>query len=218
MPSLPARLCAWLLAALRSRLWPRSLVLRRKLLARLPAPGASVRVLDVADNRVVALPPDLAPFRRLEVLNLQGNGLRAVPPGVAALAALTHLNLAFNSLTELPEEARPRGRAERRRCTPPPSPPSLPHTHTAPVVALSVSLRPFVQAGHLPRLVSLGLKSNQLRSLPPGFGSRLPCLVALYLTDNRLTALPAALGRLGSLKKLQAASNRLTSARARGPL
>ena len=89
----------------------------------------------------------------------------------------------------------------------------------------------------LPRLVSLSLTRNQLRSvdaiesscggggrrletldvghnlidaLPRHFGRSMPCLTSLVLTGNALRSLPDAVGRLARLRSLECAANKLT--------
>ena len=64
---------------------------------------ASLRRLEMPQNRLLAVPPAVLDCSALEVLDLSGNGIVELPEGVAALARLLELYLDENRLSEVPE-------------------------------------------------------------------------------------------------------------------
>lgn len=60
------------------------------------------------------------------------------------------------------------------------------------------------------RLESLDLSSNLIDALPRHFGRCLPRLTTLVLTGNGLRSLPDSVGRLSQLRSLECAANKLT--------
>ena len=62
-----------------------------------------LEVLNLAHNRLVALPPSLGQLARLKVLGLRSNALRALPTELGGLAALESLFLTHNRLAALPQ-------------------------------------------------------------------------------------------------------------------
>ena len=60
--------------------------------------------LDLCDNHLTALPPEIAQLTALTNLNLSDNHLTALPTGIAHLTALTALDLSYNHLTAFPPE------------------------------------------------------------------------------------------------------------------
>jgi hypothetical protein len=65
--------------------------------------------------------------------------------------------------------------------------------------------------GSLTQLRLLGLRSNELKSLPERLFARLSSLESLFLTENELTSLPESIGACLSLRKLQCGRNKLAS-------
>jgi len=60
------------------------------------------------------------------------------------------------------------------------------------------------------RLETLNLSNNLIDTLPRHFGRAMPRLTSLVLTGNGLLALPDSVGRMSQLKSLECAGNKLT--------
>jgi len=60
------------------------------------------------------------------------------------------------------------------------------------------------------RLEKLDLSNNLIDSLPRHFGSSMPQLTSLILTGNGLRVLPENIGRMSQLRSLECAGNKLT--------
>lgn len=65
---------------------------------------SALRVLDLHDNFITALPADIDELKSLQVLNVQNNKLKALPPAIGNLASLQSLNLQGNDLRYMPAE------------------------------------------------------------------------------------------------------------------
>ena len=63
-----------------------------------PALPATLRVLDLTANRLVAFPPLLLRLGQLAVLRVARQQLRALPSALSALVSLEELDAAYNSL------------------------------------------------------------------------------------------------------------------------
>ena len=142
--------------------------LAKNRIAALPAAiGSLSRLvrLDVSNNLLADLPFELARLTALDCLYLGGNALYKFPAVLCAMPKLRRLYLGANRLTELPDSIA--GMAE---------------------------------------LEVLYLGGNQLTSVHPAVGS-LQQLGVLYLGDNRLDTLPPSLGNLSSLRSLNLHGN-----------
>ncbi|NXG21854.1 LRSM1 ligase, partial [Grallaria varia] len=62
----------------------------------------TVKVLDLHDNQLTALPADIGQLTALQVLNLERNLLKSLPQSIGDLAQLQLLNVKGNKLKELP--------------------------------------------------------------------------------------------------------------------
>ncbi|KAM6110413.1 E3 ubiquitin-protein ligase LRSAM1 isoform 2-T2 [Pterocles gutturalis] len=62
----------------------------------------TVKVLDLHDNQLAALPADIGQLTALQVLNLERNLLKCLPQSIGDLAQLQMLNVKGNKLKELP--------------------------------------------------------------------------------------------------------------------
>jgi small GTP-binding protein len=60
--------------------------------------------LDLRDNRLTSLPPEIIKLTNLTYLDLRNNQLTSLPPEIIKLTNLTFLNLSYNQLTSLPPE------------------------------------------------------------------------------------------------------------------
>jgi hypothetical protein len=60
--------------------------------------------LNLSENQLTALPPEIGRLTALQSLTLRGNQLTALPPKIVRLTALQYLDLRWNQLTALPPE------------------------------------------------------------------------------------------------------------------
>lgn len=63
---------------------------------------ATLKVLDLHENKLTSLPEDLGKLASLQILNVEKNRLKALPNSIGDLRLLQTLNLKGNSLSELP--------------------------------------------------------------------------------------------------------------------
>jgi internalin A len=148
--------------------------------------------LDLSQNGLESLPPEIARLNKLTALDLGDNQLASLPPEFSKLTSLTHLDLGNNRLTSLPPEV----------------------TRLTSLIYLDLrnnrltSLPP--EFTRLTSLTYLDLWGNQLASLPPEI-ARLTSLTYLDLWNNQLASLPPEFSKLTSLTRLDLGSNRLAS-------
>uniref|UniRef100_A0A8W4FCP2 Leucine rich repeat and sterile alpha motif containing 1 n=1 Tax=Sus scrofa TaxID=9823 RepID=A0A8W4FCP2_PIG len=64
---------------------------------------ATIKVLDLHDNQLTALPDDIGQLTALQVLNVERNQLTSLPRSIGNLIQLQTLNLKDNKLKELPD-------------------------------------------------------------------------------------------------------------------
>ncbi|XP_068190751.1 E3 ubiquitin-protein ligase LRSAM1 isoform X2 [Antennarius striatus] len=64
---------------------------------------ASLKILNVEKNRLKALPDSIGSLRFLQTLNLKGNCLSELPSSVGSLSSLRTLDLSDNHITKLPQ-------------------------------------------------------------------------------------------------------------------
>ncbi|KAM9821100.1 E3 ubiquitin-protein ligase LRSAM1 [Neosynchiropus ocellatus] len=62
----------------------------------------TLKVLDLHENKIVALPDDIGKLSSLQILNLEKNRLKVLPDSIGELRLLQTLNLKGNCLKELP--------------------------------------------------------------------------------------------------------------------
>jgi hypothetical protein len=147
---------------------------------------SKLRELNISDNRLRRLPPELAACNRLHILDLYGNALEDTT-ALAELPALVTLDVASNRL-----------RAVGR----------LPSPATLTSLDLSSNLIASLPASisDLQALRRLDLSGNQLTSSSLAVLSRLP-LEELYLDDNKLESPPLDLVSLPTLRRFSALGN-----------
>ena len=175
----------------------------------------SLKTLDLGGNQLTTLPPEIGQLRRLQKVNLSENSLIEIPPEVGELVSLLSLDLRGNQLTALPPEISKLRRIQRldirgNHLS------QLPHE-----VAELTSLRELDlrrnQLTELPReigglvaLLGLDVGDNQLTGLPREI-FKLTRLQTLKLQGNQLTELPTDIGKLGSLQQLDLQRNKLNA-------
>ncbi|MBN2392473.1 MAG: GTP-binding protein [Anaerolineae bacterium] len=148
--------------------------------------------LDLSNEGLTELPPEIGRLTTLRSLNLSGNQLTALPPQIVRLVTLRSLYLGGNRLTALL--------------------PEISQLTTLQLLALSdnqLKLLP-PEIDQLTTLLSLNLRDNHLTALPPEIGW-LAALRELELNNNQLTTIPPEIGRLTALKFIDLGSNRLTA-------
>ncbi|GBE92899.1 COR domain-containing protein [Nostoc cycadae] len=149
-----------------------------------------VTELDLSNNQLSSLPPEICQLSNLSWLLIHNNQLSNLPLEICELAGLTLLGLDNNQLSSLPPEI---GQISN-------------------LISLSLggnqlgSLPP--EIGQLANLTDLYLHNNQLGSLPPEIG-QLANLTELYLDNNQLGSLPPEIGQLANLTGLYLENNQL---------
>uniref|UniRef100_A0A3Q3SPM1 Leucine rich repeat and sterile alpha motif containing 1 n=2 Tax=Mastacembelus armatus TaxID=205130 RepID=A0A3Q3SPM1_9TELE len=63
---------------------------------------ATLKVLDLHENKLISLPEDIGKLTSLQILNVEKNHLKFLPDSIGDLRLLQTLNLKGNSLSELP--------------------------------------------------------------------------------------------------------------------
>ena len=151
----------------------------------------NLRMLDLADNQLVALPTWLGQLTQLRDLYLSNNKLTYLPESTVNLKRLQTVLLDRNQLTELPEWL-----SRHKR-----------------LLRLDASGNKLVELpewlGQLTQLQTVAFSGNELTALPNCM-SQLSQIELLNLSDNELTELPAWLGQLIKLHILDLSGNQLT--------
>jgi len=146
--------------------------------------------LDLSNQEITELPPEIGRLQALQVLNLGENQLSQLPPEIGQLQALQSLFLRTNQLSHLPIEI---GQLQALQ--------SL-------ILWENQLSQLFPEIWNLPFLQTLNLGKNQLSHLHPEIG-QLQALQTLFLEKNQLNYLPTEIGRLKSLKTLNLRENHL---------
>jgi internalin A len=188
--------------------------------------------LDLSDQQLTALPPEIGQLTQLKVLKLGSkvlklgskewwkednptkNQLATLPSELFALANLTELDLSGNQLTALPPEI---GKltnlttltlGSNQLTALPPEIFTLSSLTTLDLSGnQSIALSP--EIGKLTNLTTLKLLGNQLTALPPELFT-LTNLTELDLRGNQLTVLPPEIGKLTNLTTLALSGDQLT--------
>jgi small GTP-binding protein len=180
--------------------------------------------LDLRDEEITELPPEIGRLTQLEKLSIgrkdwvppeKRNPLTKLPQEISQLTNLQELCLWSNQLIVLPPEIGQLTSLQSldlggNRLT------ALP-----PEIGQLTSLQHFYLGGNqltavspeiiqLTNLQSLDLRGNRLTALPPDT-SQLTNLQSLGLAGNQLTTLPPEIGQLTGLQSLDLRSNRLTA-------
>jgi len=175
--------------------------------------------LDLSNQGITKLPPEIGQLQALQKLHLSHNHLSQLPSEIGQLQTLEQLDLWNNQLNQLPPEI---GQLQtlqalylynNRHLSR--LPPQIGQLQTLKTLHLYNN-----QLSHLPpeiwqlqRLQSLHLGHNQLSHLPPEIG-QLNALQSLHLCRNQLSQLPPEVGQLKNLQVLDLKGNYLSSLRA----
>jgi hypothetical protein len=128
----------------------------------------NLQYLNVSRNQLSELPREIGNLTRLQVLNASGNQIDILPPELSRLQSLKQLNLATNLLKKLPPEI-----------------------------------------GKLTRLEFLDASENRLSQVPAALGLATN-LRTIYLRTNSLANLPLEIGKLKRLRDLDIDDNFFT--------
>jgi len=161
----------------------------------IPASLVHLVHLDVSNNHLATLPPDLVKLRHLRVLEARNNLLddASLPKDFRSMrASLRIVNLAGNEFETLPPQLCQLNRLK-----------SL-------FLGGNKIRRIPVEVEGLRSLETLYLGGNRLEHVPATLG-RLSHLRALSLCNNRLVSIPPTLANLKRLKSLSLHGNRLTT-------
>lgn len=171
--------------------------------------------LDLSDQRLAELPPEIGQLSELEFLDLSNNRLTSLPPEIGQLINLNNLSISDTQLTSIPPEIGQLINLERLFISDNPIA-TLPPEIGRLVNLKSLSL-PRNQLTELPLEINqlinlnlLGLGGNRFTDYPPGIG-QLVNLEHLFLWGIPARALPLELGRLTNLLELSLGDNPLTS-------
>ena len=130
-----------------------------------------ISTLNLADNNIEVLPPEIAQLTNLTVLSLRNNQLSTLPPEFAQLTNLTGLSLSDNQLSTLPPEIAQLTNLTRLFL----------HNNQLSILPPEIA--------QLTNLTQLDLYNNQLSILPPEI-AQLTNLTQLDLYNNPLTSPP----------------------------
>jgi tetratricopeptide (TPR) repeat protein len=153
-------------------------------------PDAVIK-LDLQNNGMRTLPPEIGRFRNLQYLNVSRNQLSELPREIGNLTKLQVLNASGNQIDVIPSELR---RLQ-----------SLKQLNLA--TNLLKKLPP--EIGNLTKLEFLDASENRLAQMPAAIGLAAN-LRTLYLRTNSLTTLPAEIGKLKRLRDLDVDDNFFT--------
>lgn len=172
------------------------------------------RELDLSDQGIIELPPEIGQLVKLQRLHLNGNQLHSVPKEIGKLVNLCDLTLSGNNLTSLPAEL---GQLVNLRRL---------YLHGNQLMFLPIELGQLTnlhelilsnnllivapaELGKLKKLQVLDISHNQLKTIPEGFG-HLKNLRELILKENQLTSLLSQVDKLVNLRLVDLSHNQIS--------
>jgi regulator of replication initiation timing len=158
--------------------------------AALRNPDAVIK-LDLSNNGMRSLPPEIGRFRNLQYLNLSRNQLLDLPPEIGRLTKLQVLNVTGNQLDQLPNEI---GNLVNLKQL---------------IVSQNFLKRIPPEVGKLTRLEFFDASENRLTQIPAALGLA-SSLRDIALRTNFIAFLPAELGKLKRLRTLDVDNNSFT--------
>jgi hypothetical protein len=169
--------------------------------------------LNLVQQQLKFLPPEIGYFTRLEQLDLSQNALEELPEEIGYLTKLTDLRLNNNLLQSLPNAIGHLTDLKNFQCSfnqliaLPGEICELRELKTLNLSRNQIDWLP-EEMGKLKSLNYLFLESNRLSCLPSSLGE-LPYLIGLYLFNNQISALPDSLCKMPHLKYLSVQNNGL---------
>lgn len=153
-------------------------------------PDAVVK-LDLQNNGMKALPPEIGRFRNLQYLNVSLNQLSELPREIGNLSRLQVLNASGNQIDVVPQELRKLQNLKQLNLA----------------TNLLKKLPP--EIGSLTKLEFLDASENRLTQVPAAIGLATN-LRTIYLRTNSLANLPLEIGKLKRLRDLDIDDNFFT--------
>ncbi|MBA6351605.1 leucine-rich repeat-containing protein kinase family protein [Colwellia sp. BRX9-1] len=150
----------------------------------------SLEVLDLANNKLTALPCEFSSMKKLKILFLTNNNFKSIPEVLAACPQLEMISFKGNQLSRVDEDVLPTG------------------TRWLILTDNKISALPH-SVGKLSRLQKLALAGNQLQQLPDSM-QNCKNLELIRLSANQLVTLPDWLFQLPKLAWLAFSGNKLT--------
>lgn len=153
-----------------------------------------LNILDLSMNKIEVLPDQISQITSAQVINLFGNNLKALPP-VNEMNYLQYLNVGYNEITDL----------------------NLGSMEALEELVLSgneIKKLPDSLPEYCPNLKILYANNMSLKEIPKTF-SDLSLLEHLDVSFNKLTEIPTTLGDIEGLRTLSVSHNRLESSKER---
>ncbi|EDO34345.1 predicted protein [Nematostella vectensis] len=170
--------------------------LKNRGLVEIPQPllrlGATLRTLDLSDNKLKVLPSAIGNLTGLKNMTLSSNRLETLPSDLGKLKKLEVLMLNNNNLKVLPVGLFT----------------NLTHLKTVSLASNQITAFPEDMCS-LRHLDVIDLSDNKLQALPDGKMGQVQA-VELNLNSNQISVLPASLASCPRLKVLRAEENCLT--------
>ena len=151
----------------------------------------NLTALDLSRNQITVIPPEIQCLTNLTALDFSRNQITVIPPEIQCLTNLTKLSLYSNQITVIPESI---GRLTNLTEL---------YLYSNQVTVIPESI------GQLTNLTALFLSKNQIIAIPTTI-RQLTNLASLFLSSNQITVIPADIGQLTNLTELFLANNQIT--------
>ncbi|MGK7930025.1 MAG: leucine-rich repeat domain-containing protein [Microcystaceae cyanobacterium] len=156
--------------------------------------------LDLSNNQLSKLPPEIAQLSQLQQLDLSNNQLSKLSPEIAQLSQLQQLDLSNNQLSELPPEIAQLSQLQTLDL-------SNNHFSDSQISYYQAIIK--IHRAKTEGVTYLDLSNNQLSELPQEI-AQLSQLQQLDLSNNQLSELPPIFAQLSQLQQLDLSNNQLS--------